>query len=388
MTLPAIERLRALMREHSERAELPPPSSRRGSASARPGQPATSRAALRRVSRRLRAEEARPAAPLTLHDFIATPPEQRPLFVVSDGIGVDSTAMLVGLWRLNVRPDVVLHADTGDEHPATVAYREYRRAWLRSIGFPDLTIVRRPASRSKKTGRAFSTLGEKCLANETLPSLAFGGKSCSVEWKIKPQEQWLRRYEPAQRTWARGRKVVKAIGYDAGPLDSRRAHNLTSDAAYDYVYPLREWGWDRARAAAEIRAAGIRVPRKSACVFCPASKPWEIAEIVRDWPEIADRIVEIEDRAQPHLREVEGLWRKSIKGMRGAVPRPGSMAAFIRALRADPALLRRYLDMAPAEPVAVGDDIGGVPTFMDAPGSTRRRLAFAPEPRMLAGAVA
>jgi hypothetical protein len=35
--------------------------------------------------------------------------------------------------------------------------------------------------------------------------------------------------------------VVKAIGYDAGPLDSRRSHNLTSDADYDYVYPLREW---------------------------------------------------------------------------------------------------------------------------------------------------
>jgi hypothetical protein len=370
------------MRERAMPTE-PPPSSRREVASARGGQPASSRVALRRLALRLRAEEPRPSAPLTLRDFIAMPPEQRPLFVVSDGIGVDSTAMLVGLWRLGLRPDVVLHADTGDEHPATVAYREHRRAWLRSIGFPDLTIVRRPPSRSKKTGRAFSTLGEKCLANETLPSLAFGGKACSVEWKIRPQEQWLKRYEPAQRTWASGHKVVKAIGYDAGPLDSRRAHDLTSDAAYDYVYPLREWLWDRARAAAEIRAAGLPVPRKSACVFCPASKPWEIAELVRDWPEIADRIVEIEDTARPHLREVEGLWRKAIKGMRGAVARPGSMALFIRALRADPALLRRYLDMAPAEPIAVGDDIGAVPTFKGAPASVskRRRLPLAPAAR-------
>jgi hypothetical protein len=311
---------------------------------------------------------------LTLRALHAMPPADRPLFVVSDGIGVDSTAMLIGLWRLSLRPDVILHADTGDEHPSTVVYREERRAWLRAVRFPDLTIVRRAPSRSKVTGLAFATLGEKCLANETLPSLAFGGKSCSVEWKVIPQERHLKTHPGAQRTWASGRKVAKAIGYDAGPLDSRRAHFLKSDAAYDYLYPLREWGWDRARAVAEIRAAGLRVPRKSACVFCPASKPWEIAEIVRDWPEIADRIIEIEDRAQPHLTTIEGLWRKTIKGMRGAVPRPGSMATFIRALRADPELLRRYLALAPAEETSTVPGIGGVPTFGAPLLSTHRRL--------------
>jgi 3'-phosphoadenosine 5'-phosphosulfate sulfotransferase (PAPS reductase)/FAD synthetase len=166
--------------------------------------------ALRKLAERAQ-QRSPPAArprPLTLRDVVAKPPPERPLFVVSDGIGVDSTAMLVGLWRLGFRPDVILHADTGDEHPATVAYREERRAWLRRVGFPDLTIVRRAPSRSKKSGLAFSTLGEKCIANATLPSLAFGGKACSVEWKIKPQEQWLKRFAPAQATWARGRNVV------------------------------------------------------------------------------------------------------------------------------------------------------------------------------------
>lgn len=370
----ALERLRARLVARA----AAPRSSRRGAESARGVTMPGPEAALRQLSLRLRAE-IRPTRALTLRDFIAMLPDERPLFVVSDGIGVDSTAMLVGLWRLGVRPDVILHADTGDEHPATVVYRDERRAWLRSIGFPDLTIVRRSPSRSKKTGLAFSTLGEKCIANETLPSLAFGGKSCSVEWKIKPQERWLKGHTGAQRTWASGNKVVKAIGYDAGSVDSRRAHDLKSDARYDYVYPLREWSWDRARAVAEIRAAGLRVPRKSACVFCPASKPWEIAEIVRDWPEIADRIIAIEDRARPNLREVEGLWRKTIKGMRGAVPRPGSMAAFIRGLRADPEVLRRYLAMAPAEDASAATDVGSMPRFKSAPASTRRRLALAPE---------
>lgn len=37
-----------------------------------------------------------------------------------------------------------------------------------------------------------------------------------------------------------------------------------------------------------------------------------------------------EARARPRLRVVEGLWRSTVKGARGAEPRPGSMTAFIR----------------------------------------------------------
>jgi hypothetical protein len=274
--------------------------------------------------------------------------------------------MLIALWRLGVRPDVIQHADVGEEHPLTIAYREERRRWLRSVGFPDLTIVRRPPSRSGKTGKAFATLGEKCIANETLPSLAFGKKGCSVEWKIRPQESWMRSYLPARHVWAKGGKVVRAIGYDAGPLDSRRAHYLTSDKRYDYIYPLRELCWDRNRAIAEIKAAGVPVPRKSSCIFCPAMKPWELAELVDDWPALADLIVEIEDTARPNLRGIEGLWRKTVKGMRGAVARPGSMGVFIRRLRADPNLIAYYRAMAPPiEPpkLCAGDVVGGTPIF-------------------------
>jgi hypothetical protein len=192
--------------------------------------------------------------------------------------------------------------------------------------------------------------------------------------KVRPQEEWLARQPVAQDLWASGRRVVKAIGYDAGPGDSRRAHHLTSDKRYDYVYPLREWGWDRARAIAEIRAARLRVPRKSSCIVCPASKPWEIAELVRDWPHLADQIVDLEDEVQPNLQAIEGLWGRTVKGTRGAVPRPGSMAVFIRALREDPDLLQRYLAMAPPPQRVATADVGGVPLFRHPPPASRRHL--------------
>jgi hypothetical protein len=325
------------------------------------------------------------APSMTLEHLLSLPPSERPFFVVSDGMGRDSTAMLIGLRRLGVVPDAILHADTGDEHPLTNAYRRYRQAWLRSIGFPEFELVKRAPSVSGVTGLAYATLGEKCVANHTLPSLAFGGKhGCSTEWKIVPQEQHLAHDPRAQRTWHRGLRVVKAIGYDFGPLDSRRAHHLTADDKYEYLYPLREWGWDRPRVVAEIRHEGVRMPRKSSCVFCPASKPWEIAEIVRDYPEIAEQIVTMEDISQPYLRGIEGLWGRTVKGMRGAIPKPGSMALFIRRCQEDPVYLERYLAMAPEEEVYAGRDVGQVPVFRSAPQSKRRLPLAAPEGARLA----
>ena len=49
------------------------------------------------------------------------------------------------------------------------------------------------------------------------------------------------------------------------------------------------------------------------------------------------RIVRLEARAAPRLKTCEGLWRSTVKGCRGATPRPGSMTQFIREKRLLPA---------------------------------------------------
>src|SRR3546814_13115632 len=75
--------------------------------------------------------------------------------------------------------------------------------------------------------------------------------------------------------WARGQKVVRLIGYDASPADTRRythASTITSDL-FECRYPLREWGWDRAACIARIEAAQLPVPPKSSCFICGAMKP-------------------------------------------------------------------------------------------------------------------
>lgn len=240
--------------------------------------------------------------------------------VVAYGAGVDSTAMLVGMHRLGIRPDLILFADTGGEKPETYAYiRSVVQPWLVSVGFPPVITVRYLPVRVQ-----YMTLEGNCLDNKTLPSLAFGYKKCSLKWKRQPQDKYCNSWAPARQCWSFGGRVIKAIGYDAGPADSRRAHHIGDDDKYSYWYPLRDWGWDREQCKRQIAAEGLLVPMKSSCFFCPASKPEEIDWLVQHHPNLAERIVAMEANAAGNNTKIEGLWRTSTK------KRPGSMTAYIR----------------------------------------------------------
>src|ERR1041384_2544583 len=124
------------------------------------------------------------------------PPRPHPDWplVVAYGLGVNSTAMLIEFARRRIRPDLILFADTGGEKPETYQYLEVIRPFLRHVGFPDVIVVRY----QPKTA-PYVTLEEQCLHTGTLPSLAYGGKSCSLKWKRSCQDRFiLRHFPPAE----------------------------------------------------------------------------------------------------------------------------------------------------------------------------------------------
>lgn len=206
------------------------------------------------------------------------------LLVVCFGSGVDSTAMLVALHAAGLRPEAITFADTGGEKPETIAHLDAMNAVLDAWRWPRTDVVRKVPLAS--TG--YDTLEGNCLANETLPSLAFGMKSCSMKWKQGPQDQFLKGVKSGQNAapphplWIRaetsGEKIVKLIGYDCGRADLRRSSGLKqTDGEFDFAYPLQLIGWARedcVRAIASTLGPQL-VPIKSACFFCPASKKWE-----------------------------------------------------------------------------------------------------------------
>jgi hypothetical protein len=222
--------------------------------------------------------------------------------VVSYGGGLNSSAMLVGLATLNFPIHLILFADTGGEKPETYAYLSYFSDWLEKHSLPRIIIVKRKPLRVK-----YDSLEENCLVNKTLPSLAFGFKSCSKKWKVAPQEIFTNHFPLAKETWAAGGKVTKLIGYHAG--ETRRA-KIEEDKKYRYQYPLIEWNWDIEQCQKALREAGLDVPLKSACFFCPASTKKEIRTLHETHPELFIRAIEMEDTARPNLKSVKGLGRR------------------------------------------------------------------------------
>lgn len=230
-------------------------------------------------------------------------PEDAPVIVCYGG-GVDSTAMLIKLHQQGIVPRFIGFADVGGEKPETYEYVELMSDWCESVGFPRITVCRHVPLAS--TG--YEDLAGNNTQNETLPSLAFGMKSCSIKWKQGPQDKAImgcsrgpNKCDP-HPLWLEaldlGVKPVKLIGYDAGPADQRRAARLmSSDDNFSYRYPLQQLDMDRAACIATIVEAGLPVPIKSACWFCPASQKWELYWLAGEHPELFERALEMEHRA-------------------------------------------------------------------------------------------
>lgn len=223
--------------------------------------------------------------------------------IIGFGGGVNSTAMLVGLAERRIRPDVVMFADTGSEKPETYEYLEVIAGYLSRVGFPPLVRVKNASPIA-----GYESLEDECLKTEQIPSKAFGRSGCSFKWKIAPQERYTASVPGVAELWARGGRVVKALGYDAG--ETRRS-SLDHDDRYEYWYPLREWGWDRALCEAAILRAGLSIPAKSACFFCPSSKTREVIALGKSHPELLGRALEMERRAKAagKLLFIRGLGR-------------------------------------------------------------------------------
>lgn len=218
--------------------------------------------------------------------------------VLCYGAGTNSVAMLAGIaLRSEAPPDLILFADTGGEKPHTYAHIEEVQKWLRIRNWPQITIV----YLEKRIG--WESLEDECLRLGTLPPIAYGFKTCSQKYKIRPQEKFL-------KTWYPEEPITKLIGYDFD--ETRRWRNRpTQDGRYTLRFPLVEWGWGRDDCIEAIPQVGLSLPGKSACFFCPSSKKAEVRELQSRYPDLYERAVAIERTARERtgFRTVKGLGR-------------------------------------------------------------------------------
>jgi hypothetical protein len=210
------------------------------------------------------------------------------LRVFSSGGGQQSIAALVLSARGEIDFPVHLFANVGDdsEKNATLCYvHDYAMPYaekhgiefveLRRImrGGPDkgqertiLQDLRRPGSRSVRIPMR--------MANG-----APGNRSCTHQWKAAVIARETRR-----RGASPDNKAVIGIGIS---LDEIGRANPDSDAYPHQVktFPLLEVGLRRTDCQRIIREAGLPIPPKSACWFCPMQRPEDWQNLRRTDPE-------------------------------------------------------------------------------------------------------
>jgi hypothetical protein len=220
--------------------------------------------------------------------------------MVSYGGGINSTAMLVGMVERGIRPDAILFADTGGEHPYTYEFVQTVSDYCVKAGLPAITILKYAPRRAGSV--AWTSLEQECLSRGQLPSLAYGWHKCAAKWKARPQMEWIAKNGDGT-IWR------KAIGFHLGEQHRRKDH--IQDPGTLKFFPLIEWRWAQEDCVAAVARAGLPLARKSSCFFCPASTKHEVRRLARESPELFDRALAIENAAVAagNLETVVGLGR-------------------------------------------------------------------------------
>lgn len=217
--------------------------------------------------------------------------------IAAYGAGTDSTGMIIEMLARGEKLDYISFANTEAEKPHTYEFIDIFNEWLRKNYGIGITVV--------KYKSMYASLEDNCLRMNALPSIAYGRKTCSEKWKIRPQDRFFNNQPDCRNEWKAGRKIIKCIGYD---MDEQHRAKPYVHEKYEYRYPLIEWGMEREDCIEVIRKAGLPLPGKSACFFCPSTTLPELYDLRDRYPDLLDRALAMEKNAE--LTSVKGLGRR------------------------------------------------------------------------------
>jgi len=214
--------------------------------------------------------------------------------VISYGGGVQSTALCVLATQGKIgHVDAALFANVGEdsEHPDTIRYvREVMQPWAteRGLSIHMLDRIRRTGERETLYQRLLRPGSRSIPIPVRMPDTgAPGTRNCTMDFKVKVIRKWLRAHGVTKTAPA-----TVLIGFSSDEfqrVNSRRPSDYETPE-----HPLLDLRLSREDCKRVIERAGLPVPPKSACYFCPFHRPSQWSRMRRDEPELFQKSVELE----------------------------------------------------------------------------------------------
>lgn len=211
--------------------------------------------------------------------------------VFSFGGGVQSTAVLVLAAQGAVQYDAFIFSNVGDdsEHPDTLEY-------VREVAWPYAErhgIRLEEVQRIKRDGTVETILGRIESHEQSiplpvfLPSGAPGNRTCTRDFKVLIVARWLREHGATEECPA-------TVGLGISVDEMGRARTSSGFAYEQLEYPLLDLRLTRAQCADLIQRAGLPIPPKSACWFCPFTRTSGWRRLKQRRPDLFGRAVALD----------------------------------------------------------------------------------------------
>ncbi|MFJ3339046.1 phosphoadenosine phosphosulfate reductase [Streptomyces sp. NPDC086766] len=211
----------------------------------------------------------------------------------SFGGGVQSVACLVLASQGRIEFDTFIFANVGEdsEDPRTLAYfREYALPFAQAQGLrlEEVHRVRRDGSTETLWGRLNKDGSRSLPIPVRMSNGAPGTRSCTADFKIRVIGKRLKELGATKEHPA-------TVGVGISVDEIQRANSRRSESYERITYPLLDLGLRRTDCYRVIRGAGLPVPPKSACFFCPFHRPETWREMRRTAPDLFAKSCQLED---------------------------------------------------------------------------------------------
>ena len=210
--------------------------------------------------------------------------------ILSFGGGVNTVALMIVLVQEGLPLDEVVFADTGGEAPETYQYLEIVSGYLQEHKIAFRVV-------SKKARDLLGT----CWHREVIPSVMW--RWCTRDYKVKPIHAYYRSLNA---------HVNQYMGIAFDEIDRMK------DSRVEYVtnlFPLIDRRMTREQCVEVIEKAGLPVPVKSGCYFCPFNSMGRWEWLLEDHPDLFQKAIDLEEHSKhfPNQRLTDQVYRNRAK---------------------------------------------------------------------------